>query len=57
MHSRGRSCPSHFIGRRQRSTHIPRKYRELLFQRVLDLIRADWETTYRLGAVPGTSTF
>ncbi|HNK15665.1 MAG TPA: hypothetical protein PLZ20_13940 [Nitrospira sp.] len=34
------------------NAHIPRKYRELLFQRVLDLIRADWETTYRLGAVP-----
>ncbi len=33
------------------NAHIPRKYRELLFQRVLDLIRTDWTTEYGLGAV------
>ena len=34
------------------NAHIPRKYREVLFQRVLDLIRADWATEYRLDSLP-----
>ncbi|MBS0171853.1 MAG: hypothetical protein JSR62_16015 [Nitrospira sp.] len=34
------------------NAHIPRKYRELLFQRVLELIRADWATVYGLGSMP-----
>ncbi len=33
------------------NAHIPRKYRDLLFQRVLDLIQAEWGTAYKLGAV------
>ncbi len=32
--------------------HIPRKYRDLLFHRVLELIQADWVTEYGLGSVP-----
>ena len=31
--------------------HIPRKYRDLVFHRVMELIRADWENEYKLGAV------
>ncbi|MGC3975298.1 MAG: hypothetical protein QM771_13080 [Nitrospira sp.] len=31
--------------------HIPRKYRDLVFHRVMDLIRTDWENEYKLGAV------
>ncbi len=31
--------------------HIPRRYRDLLFRRVLELIQADWVTEYRLGSV------
>lgn len=33
------------------NAHIPRKYRDLVFHRVMDLIRADWETEYKLGAL------
>lgn len=33
------------------NAHIPRKYRDLVFHRVMDLIRADWEHEYKLGAV------
>lgn len=33
------------------NAHIPRKYRELLFHRVLELIQADWGTEYRLESV------
>ena len=33
------------------NAHIPRKYREVLFQRVLDLIQADWATEFKLEAV------
>src|SRR5512132_958187 len=28
--------------------HIPRKYRDVLFHRVLELIQADWATEFRL---------
>lgn len=33
------------------NAHIPRKYREVLFQRVLELIHADWATTFQLASV------
>lgn len=33
------------------TAHIPRKYREVLFQRVLELIHADWATTFQLASV------
>jgi len=33
------------------NAHIPRKYRDLVFHRVMDLIRADWETEYKLGGL------
>jgi hypothetical protein len=33
------------------NAHIPRKYRDLVFRRVMDLIHADWENEYKLGAV------
>ena len=33
------------------NAHSPRKYRDLVFHRVMDLIRADWETEYKLGAL------
>jgi hypothetical protein len=33
------------------NAHIPRKYRELLFQRVLELIHADWAGEFKLGSV------
>lgn len=33
------------------NAHIPRKYRDLLFHRVLELIQADWVTEYKLGSV------
>ena len=33
------------------NAHIPRKYREVLFQRVLELIHADWATLFQLASV------
>jgi hypothetical protein len=33
------------------NAHIPRKYREVLFQRVLELIQADWAATFKLASV------
>lgn len=30
------------------NAHIPRKYRDVLFQRVLELIQADWATAFKL---------
>ena len=33
------------------NAHIPRKYRDVLFQRVLELIQADWATAFNLEAV------
>lgn len=33
------------------NAHIPRKYREVLFQRVLELIHADWATMFQLASV------
>jgi hypothetical protein len=33
------------------NAHIPRKYREVLFQRVLELIQADWATEFKLETV------
>jgi hypothetical protein len=33
------------------NAHIPRKYREVLFQRVLELIQADWVTEFKLETV------
>ena len=33
------------------NAHIPRKYREVLLQRVLELIHADWATTFQLASV------
>lgn len=33
------------------NAHIPRKYREVLFQRVLELIHADWATSFQLASV------
>jgi hypothetical protein len=33
------------------NAHIPRKYREVLFHRVLELIQADWDTEFKLEAV------
>ena len=33
------------------NAHIPRKYRDLVFHRVMDLIHADWENEYKLGAM------
>ncbi|GMV51072.1 hypothetical protein FBQ96_06495 [Nitrospirales bacterium NOB] len=34
------------------NAHIPKQYREVLWQRVLELIRTDWESAFGLGAVP-----
>lgn len=31
--------------------HIPRKYREVVFQRVLELIRADWTTEFKIESI------
>jgi hypothetical protein len=33
------------------NAHIPRKYREVLFRRVLELIQADWATEFKLETV------
>lgn len=33
------------------NAHIPRKYRDVLFQRVLELIQADWATEFKLETV------
>ncbi len=33
------------------NAHIPRKYREVLFHRVLELIQADWATEFKLEPV------
>jgi hypothetical protein len=33
------------------NAHIPRKYREVLFRRVLDLIQGDWATEFKLETV------
>ncbi len=33
------------------NAHIPRKYRELLFQRILDFIHEDWANEFRLEAL------
>ncbi|MDR4481356.1 MAG: hypothetical protein R3B37_16610 [Nitrospira sp.] len=31
--------------------HIPRKYREVVFQRVLELIQADWTTEFKIESI------
>ena len=33
------------------NAHIPRKYRDVLFQRVLELIQVDWSTEFKLDTV------
>ena len=33
------------------NAHIPRKYRDVLFQRVLELIQVDWTTEFKLDTV------
>lgn len=33
------------------NAHIPRKYREVLFHRILELIQADWGTEFKLETV------
>lgn len=33
------------------NAHIPRRYREVLFQRVLELIQANWAGEFKLGSV------
>ena len=39
------------------NAHIPRKYRVVLFQRVLELIQADWATEFKLETVKWGTTW